>query len=146
MIVGRERRDSTVACSGPTVSYPGSGISCQSSLRQRRGASRRPLRSSFALAEEEINDPAAADVRPWTAAVFQDGGVGAAGVFEGVGEKGKAVEGMLVVDTSRQADNRCGEPTWFNRYDVAWLRYSMCLNQIALVSREFFNQQTFFPL
>jgi hypothetical protein len=35
---------------------------------------------------------------PRLAAVLQDVGVGAAGVFQGVGEDGQAVEGPFIVD------------------------------------------------
>src|SRR5262249_55079140 len=38
------------------------------------------------LAEEEVDDPAAADVRPRPAAGAEDGGGGAPGPFEGIGQ------------------------------------------------------------
>ncbi len=43
-------------------------------------------------------------------AVFQEGGVLAAGVFEGVGEDGEAVEGSVLIDGLSQRDNIAGKP------------------------------------
>src|SRR5262245_47192542 len=54
------------------------------------------------FSETIINDPAAADVRPRPAAVGEAGGVGAAGLFQGVGQDRQAVEGAVVVDGLRQ--------------------------------------------
>src|SRR5947209_7771363 len=48
--------------------------------------------------EEQAEGPAVAHVRPGAAQVFQEVGVRAAGVFEGVAEDRHAVEGALVVD------------------------------------------------
>jgi hypothetical protein len=42
------------------------------------------MRSLFS--KEEIDDPATADVRAGAAAVLEEGTVGAAGVFQGVGQ------------------------------------------------------------
>src|SRR5436309_412471 len=50
------------------------------------------------LAQQQVHDPAAADVCARLAAVGEDGGVGAAGVFEGVGQDRQVVEGAVVVD------------------------------------------------
>jgi hypothetical protein len=50
------------------------------------------------LAQNQIDDPAAADVRPFAAAVGEDFGVVATGVFQRVGEDREAVEGTVVVD------------------------------------------------
>src|SRR5262249_836404 len=49
-------------------------------------------------AKDEIDHPAAADVRAAGAAVGQDAGVGAAGVFKGVGKDRQAAEILLGVD------------------------------------------------
>src|SRR3954453_17546304 len=60
-----------------------------------------PLRgycTSSRLAEQQVDGPAAADVRAGAAAVTQQVGVGAAGLFEGVGEDRQVVEGAVVVD------------------------------------------------
>jgi hypothetical protein len=49
--------------------------------------------------------------------VTEDVGVGAAGLYQGVGEDGQAVEGPLVVDGLGQPGNRAvipGQPGWFN--------------------------------
>src|SRR5262245_46625811 len=48
--------------------------------------------------QEQAEGPAAAHVRAGAAQVFQEVGVRAAGVFEGVAEDRHAVEGALVVD------------------------------------------------
>src|SRR5262249_31805002 len=69
--------------------------------------------ASLRLAEEEIDDPAATDVRPGAAAVVEDGAVGAAGVFERVGKYGQVVEVIMVVDVrgkGRQESSVPGEP------------------------------------
>src|SRR5262249_45665523 len=50
------------------------------------------------LAEQQVDHPAAAHVWSRLATVVEDGGVVAAGGFEGVGEGGKVVEGALRVD------------------------------------------------
>src|SRR5262245_32416048 len=50
------------------------------------------------LAEEEIDGPAAADVRPRPAAVGEDVGVGAAGVLQRVRQDRQPLEGPLLVD------------------------------------------------
>jgi hypothetical protein len=50
------------------------------------------------LAQDRIDDPAAADVRSWTAAVVEDSGSGAAGVFQGVGQDRQAVERASLVE------------------------------------------------
>src|SRR6516164_1451548 len=52
------------------------------------------------LAEQQVQHPAAADVRPGAAAVVEDGGVGAAGVFQRVGEDGHVLESPFVVDAA----------------------------------------------
>ena len=60
------------------------------------------------FAQYQIDDPAAADVFSRPAAVVQDVGVVAAGVFEGVGEDRQAVEGAVVVDgLGKGGDVRC---------------------------------------
>jgi hypothetical protein len=41
------------------------------------------------LGEGEVNGPAAANVRPWFAEVIEDRRVGAAGLFQGVGQDGE---------------------------------------------------------
>src|SRR5262245_48633515 len=66
--------------------------------RPRRGGSANP-RSS--LAQDQVERPAPPDVRPRRAQVRQELGVGAAGLFEGVGEDGQAVVGPLLVDALR---------------------------------------------
>src|SRR5436305_1032056 len=53
------------------------------------------------LAQQQVDDPAAADVRPGAATVRQDGLVVAAGVEQRVGQDGEAVEGALLVDALR---------------------------------------------
>src|SRR4051794_28371156 len=50
------------------------------------------------LAQHEIQGPATPDVRPGRAQVGQDGLVGAAGVFEGVGEDRQLPERLALVD------------------------------------------------
>jgi hypothetical protein len=56
------------------------------------------------FAEQQIHDPAAADMLARLPAVVQDVGIIAAGVFEGVGEDGQAVEGAVIVDALCQSD------------------------------------------
>ena len=62
------------------------------------------------LAEHQVHDPAAADVRPLAPAVAEDLLVGAAGVHQGVGQEGQAVEGPVLVDAAGQADGVGGPP------------------------------------
>ena len=50
------------------------------------------------LAQQHIDDPAAADVFAGLAAVVEDVGVGTARFFQSVGEDGQAVKCTLVVD------------------------------------------------
>src|SRR5262249_47782208 len=74
------------------------------------------------LAEDEVHDPAAADVRPRPAAVVEEGGVGAAGDFQGVGEDGEALEGTFVIDALGQGDDGGREPAlidYSRSHDIA---------------------------
>ncbi len=48
--------------------------------------------------QQQIDDPAAADVLAGLAAVIQNAGVGAAGFFQRVGQDRQAFEGAVVVD------------------------------------------------
>jgi hypothetical protein len=57
-----------------------------------------PRRPGSPPAQQQVHGPAASDVRPRPWQVFQDVRVGAAGVFEGVGQDGYAVQGPPVVD------------------------------------------------
>ena len=47
---------------------------------------------------------------PWLAAVIEDVGVGATGVFEGVGEDRHAVEGTVGVNRGGEGNDGVGEP------------------------------------
>src|SRR5262249_19486325 len=62
--------------------------------------------AALRLAEDQVHDPAAADVLAALAAVGEDVGVGAAGVLEGVGQDRQVMEGPLVVDAA--GDGRDG--------------------------------------
>src|SRR5206468_720635 len=82
---------------GQLSAAPASGSSRpRKSASQQDCLQKRPLMvtpgRSF-LAEQQVHDPAAADVRAWAVQVAQDVGVGAAGVFQGVGQDRQAVEG-----------------------------------------------------
>ena len=73
----------------------------------------RRMASPSAFSQQQIDDPAAADVFAVVAAVREDVGVGAAGVFEGVGQQRQAVEGAGVVNRLRHLADRAivpGEP------------------------------------
>lgn len=50
------------------------------------------------LCEQQVNGPTAADVRPRPAEVIKDRLIGAAGVFQGVGQDWVTLEGPAVVD------------------------------------------------
>jgi hypothetical protein len=63
-------------------------------------------------ANKEIDDPAAADVRTGSAAVLQDGGVGAAGVFQGVGEEREMIEVTILIDGLRELLHGRGRASW----------------------------------
>ena len=52
-------------------------------------------------AQHPIHGPAAARVRPRPAAVVEDVGVVAAGVFEGIGEDGQVLEPPFVLEGLR---------------------------------------------
>src|SRR5262245_47278682 len=54
------------------------------------------------LPEDQVEGPAAADVRTGAAAVVEQVAAIAAGLFEGVGEDRQAVEGALLVYRTRQ--------------------------------------------
>src|SRR5262249_55273859 len=54
------------------------------------------------FAHQGIDHPAAAGVLPAAAAVGEEVRAAAAGLFEGVGEDGQAIEGALLVDRSGQ--------------------------------------------
>ena len=53
---------------------------------------------------------------PRLAAVIQDVGVVAAGVFEGVGEDGQAVEGPFVIDGGGKGNDGGSEPDGIDGY------------------------------
>src|SRR5262249_43800714 len=57
------------------------------------------------LTQHQVHRPAPSDMLAGLAAVVQDVGVIAGGVFEGVGEDGKTVEGAVIVDGLGQ----CGD-------------------------------------
>ena len=61
-------------------------------------------------AGQQVDDPAAANVLAGLPAMIQNVGVGAAGVFEGVGEDGEAVEGTVGVDGFGELRDGGGEP------------------------------------
>src|SRR5947209_3047585 len=63
--------------------------------------------------QQQIDRPTSPNVRPWPAQVFEDRGIGAAGVFKGVGEDGEmagfeGASGHTTIAT-RLAVNRPGE-------------------------------------
>src|SRR5205823_743354 len=60
--------------------------------------------------QDQVERPAAADVVGGGAAVVEQLRLGAAGVFEGVGEDGQALEGRLVVQRAGQADDQAVVP------------------------------------
>jgi hypothetical protein len=53
---------------------------------------------SLFLAQQEVHDPAAPDMRPRLSAVVEDLGVVAPGFFESFGQKRQALEGPFVVN------------------------------------------------
>src|SRR5262249_42219256 len=60
------------------------------------------------LPEDQIESPTPSDMDTGLPAMVQNVGIIAAGVFEGIGENGKAVEGAVVVDGLTQgSDVRC---------------------------------------
>src|SRR4051812_30350135 len=75
-------------------------------------------RDGSGFSEQGVDDPAAADVRPWTAQVREDVGIVAAGVIEGIGQDGKAVrfegaggQDALFVGGLRQRHQFDGSPS-----------------------------------
>src|SRR5262245_32137852 len=60
--------------------------------------------------EDQIDDPAAADVLGRLPAVLEDVGVVAAGVFERVGEDWHPLEGAVIVDGLSESDGVGGAP------------------------------------
>ena len=66
--------------------------------------------------QHQIHHPAAADMRAGAATVVEDVGVVAAGVLEGVGEDGEAVEGALGGRIPAPAPRRW----WSARKDRSW--------------------------
>ena len=72
-------------------------------------------RTTLRLAEQQIDDPAAADMLARLTAMVQEVGVGAAGVFQGVSEDWKAVESTVLVDGFGKLRHRVGKPGWIQR-------------------------------
>src|SRR4051812_32110882 len=72
------------------------------SLRHQDAVSYTTLNQVACSAQPEcqVERPATSDVRAGAAQMAENGGVGAAGLFQRVGEDGEAVEGALVVDRS----------------------------------------------
>src|SRR5262249_15111079 len=64
-------------------------------------------------AQDQVHDPAPPDVLPRLPAVGQDGLVGAAGVFEGVGQDRQVVERPLIVDAASEGGDVLPEPAGF---------------------------------
>src|SRR5262249_12215567 len=62
------------------------------------------------LAQKEVEQPASLNVTAWLAAVVEDNGVLAPGVFQGIGEHRQAAEGPLVVDGPGQPDHGAAVP------------------------------------
>src|SRR5262249_23251480 len=71
---------------------------------------------ALCLAEDEIDDPAAADVRPRPAAVLQHIGVVAARILQRVGEDRQPVEGAVSVGALGERDDGGGKPGGIDRY------------------------------
>jgi hypothetical protein len=87
------------------------------------------------LAEEQVHDPAPADVGAVTPAVVQDGLDRAAGFLEGIGEDGKAVEGTVFVDGAgelRDGSGVPGEPGGANGGNAVRIAQDVA-KQVALV-------------
>src|SRR5947209_19283311 len=72
------------------------------------------------LPQNEIDDPAAPDVRPRPPKVAQDVRVRAAGLFEGVGQDGHTVEGPLVVDGLGNFGHGAAAPNKPRGVDAGW--------------------------
>src|SRR5262249_52797963 len=69
-----------------------------------------PESAASRYCEDEVKNPAAARVKAWAAAVVEDGGVGAARVFEGVGQDGKEIKVILGSDGLREFPDRASVP------------------------------------
>src|SRR5690242_439503 len=70
------------------------------------------------LAEDGVDGPAAADMRPLAAAVLHEVVVVATGVEQGVGKDGQAVEGALLVDALRDLRNGAVVPAEPSRLEA----------------------------
>src|SRR4051812_24073836 len=70
--------------------------------------------NSLRAIEEEIDRPTAAAVRPRPAEVFEDGGIGAAGVLQGIRHDRQVLEPTLVVDHVGHAEDRRRQPVGIN--------------------------------
>src|SRR3954451_6826870 len=83
-----------------------------SSSRWLRRSSSSAVASGMAslLSEQEVDHPAAPDVRPGAAAVGEDVGVGAAGVLQRVSQHGQTVEGAVIVDGLRELGHGTAVP------------------------------------
>src|SRR5437868_4933782 len=82
------------------------------------------LLNSLSLPQQQIHRPAAADVRAEATAMGEQIGVGAAGVFEGVGQERQFVESAVVVDVpgdGRDGAAIPGEPMWLDRDRAEWV-------------------------
>ena len=72
------------------------------------------------LCEYEINGPTAANVGAWAAEVIEDELVGAAGLFECIRQNRHALDGPLLVDCSRQLEDRALVPPKPRRVGRPW--------------------------
>src|SRR5262249_12948334 len=95
-----------------------------------------PTPPTLRLAQERINNPAAAVVRARAWAVGQNVRVVAAGLFEGVGEDGHPVEGAFLVDALSQGKDGGCEPGRGNGCGLEWVAEDVT-SQLGLFARSF---------
>src|SRR5437879_5828271 len=94
--------------------------------RRRMGLMAKGLRmrnrQTHLLSTQQIQKPATPVVRPFAAAVREDVGVRATGVFQSISEDGELVEGTLFVDGLRYFGDRALVPGQPGGVDGGWPR------------------------
>jgi hypothetical protein len=105
----------------------GSSDRCNTSyfeLCPQRRVSRMPVAPVSLPAEQQVENPATANVFGVFSAMVQNVGIVAAGVFEGVGKDGHTIKGTLIVDVLCDAANRAvvpGEPVELHGDGTEWV-------------------------
>lgn len=72
--------------------------------------------TSLRFFEQSIEDPTTVDMLTFASAVAENIGVGAASVFEGIGQNGQCRKVVSCVNVPREGDNGGCSPKWIDQY------------------------------